>query len=217
MNIHNVKRLRHLMKISSRLYSSNTNKETIPRNPTILDDATKRLLNDFKTEYPSLNRITKKTQLDYLISVNDEIRDWYLSWKRVTNFETTKPSFLSDSKEDMQAWENLKIEREELRKYNKNWNTIENEAADTFKKVLKKIRIERKEYYNTLKPLHLISMLSVRHLDKDKLLEIALEPRERERSDLVKKEITLLQTTKYKEYLKTGIFSNPFCEEGEVE
>lgn len=169
------------------------------------------LLLKFKEKFPDATRITTRDQIMTLISINDEVRDFYLDIKSLYEYGESKPDFLSNSEEDKQLWESVKIKIDELNKLNKSWSDREERAANELKAVLSSVKDERNKYYNNLHPILVIKMLTVKNLNRSDAIDIALEGDDLKRSNMIKSKVLALQLECMKHY-RAGTFEefNPF-------
>lgn len=155
-------------------------------------------------------KISTWEQISYLISVNKEVREWYLEIQNQRSAESEMPESYKEAGVTAEEWNNLSKERELVRKSNKEFADRTLEAVNEYKLKLEKIAKERKEATGgRLSPLSEILNVSVNELSTGEVFSLAsivnFEERKSKQIEAVKK----LQIKLIKEF-REGRYNSPF-------
>lgn len=138
------------------------------------------------------NKISNWEQISYLISVNKEVREWYVEIQNQRSAESEMPESYKEAGVTAEEWNNLSKERELIRKSNKDFADRTLEAVNDYKNKLEKITRDKKEATNgRLSPLSEILHVTVNELSTGEVFSLAsivnFEDRKLKQSEAVKR------------------------------
>lgn len=171
-----------------------------------------RLVNDFKTYFPSLAASVKdKTSLLRMVSFSSEVREWYKAWQKSEANAVSFPEWLDKTKEaDLAAFDKLSSARADLATKEKEWNEKVVKASETMKAVIKSVDNDKNDYYKRLDNLLKINNITVNNLPLDTQAKLAAVADDRTRKVETKKAL-LAHQRKLKSDLDNSKFQDPFA------
>lgn len=173
-------------------------------------DTESALIQNFKIDHPDAVTVTTRDQILTLVNLSDDYRKWYLEWKELRNTFSERPSFIGDTPDDLRLWRELMEDRKQLKKANIGWTNQVNAKSRELRETIDRVERERKQYYESLNPVIVISLINVNNLPKDKLLSIALEGDLEKREELITKLVTEYQKEFFEKYKETGKVDFPW-------
>lgn len=173
-------------------------------------DTDNALLTCFHIDHPHLSEIVTKQQVLDLVNLSPSFRSWYLRWKELRRVYNEKPSFLDDSEEDMKEWENLRTQQIKLREMERKWQKEVSDASKTMREVISSVEARKKDYYEKIPVLLVISKIGPEQLREQDLVKVALEGDKDKREALLSKFVLSTQKHYLRQYRETGSINNPF-------
>lgn len=168
------------------------------------------IVGSFRSAFPEMNKITTRDQVLLLVNLSDEVRDWYLDFKKFNATLTQKPDWLPATDESIKYWQRLKDGKLEIKEANVKWESRIAKASSALKLAISEVENEKKIYYKNLDPILVIDSFSVNNLPRKDLLEIALTGEEEQRSALIQDKVVKFKQSVFNKYIETGHFDNPY-------
>lgn len=168
------------------------------------------IVGSFRSAFPEMNKITTRDQVLLLVNLSDEVRDWYLDFKKFNATLTQKPDWLPATDESIKYWQRLKDGKLEIKEANVKWESRIAKASAALKLAISEVENEKKIYYKNLDPILVIDSFSVNNLPRKDLLEIALTGEEEQRSALIQDKVVKFKQSVFNKYIETGHFDNPY-------
>jgi hypothetical protein len=169
------------------------------------------LLNSFRETYPDLDQVQTVKQVMVMVNLSDEIRDWYLDFKKFRSVFVEKPEWLPDDKGAINDWAKLQSKMLDQKSKIAAWERRITDKSKQLKDEIAVVESEKRNYFKNLDPMLVINSLTVNHLSKSDVLELALEGDEDKRNELMKNKVRKHKEMLYVKFKETNVFDNPYA------
>jgi hypothetical protein len=165
---------------------------------------------EFKIAYPSVKSVDTTDKVLKLVSIDSDVRSWYIDVKKQRSISSSKPEWLESTRQHLDAWNKLDEKRAERKLKEANWSSEVEIKSKALKETVRKVEAERAKFFSSMDDLLIIDSISVNQLPINDKIELIQIEDDQERREFTKRKILTFQGQLFEEYINGGLKTDPF-------